>query len=48
MKDWTKEVEIYKEKIEGMDEDFIYEFLWNEYQNKKISKKAHDWLIMWI
>ena len=48
MKDWTKEVEIYTEKIKGMDEDTVYDFLWNEYINGKLSKRAHDWLVKFL
>ena len=48
MKDWTKEVEEYKEKIKDIIEDEVYDFLWNEYYFKhNLSKRAHDWLIMW-
>lgn len=49
MKDWTKEVEEYSKKIEGMSEPEAYNFLWNEYYfEHRLSKRAHDWLIMWI
>ena len=48
MKDWTKEVEEYKEKIKGIDEDEVYDFLWSEYRAGKLSKRAHDWLVRWI
>lgn len=48
MKDWTKEVKDYEEKIKGMDEEEVYDFLWNEFQKGKISKRAHDWLVKFI
>lgn len=48
MKDWTKEVEQYKEIIKDMSEDDVYTYLWDEYRNNRISKKAHDWLVMWF
>ena len=46
--DWTKEVEIYKEKIKGMPEDTVYDYLWQEYKQGRLSKRAHDWLIKWV
>jgi hypothetical protein len=49
MKDWTKEVEEYKEKIKDMSEEEAYKFLWDEYFFKhNLSKRAHDWLIKWL
>lgn len=48
MKDWTKEVEIYTEKIKGMEELDAYQFLWDAYMNNDLSKRAHDWLVMWL
>ena len=49
MIDWTQEVEIYKEKIKGMTEDEACEYLWREYYiEHRLSKRAHDWLVMWL
>lgn len=49
IRDWTEEVEIYKEKIKDMGEDEVYQFLWDEYYKyHRLSKRAHDWLVMWI
>lgn len=49
MKDWTKEVEEYNEKIKGMDIDEAYDFLWKEYYiEHRLSKHAHDWIIKWL
>ena len=46
MRDWTKEVETYKEKIKGLSEEVVYDYLWDEYYNKhNLSKRAHDWLV---
>ena len=49
MIDWTQEVEIYKQKIQGMTEDEACEYLWREYYiEHRLSKRAHDWLVMWL
>ena len=48
MKSWTEEVKAYREKIDGMSADNVYDYLWQEYRGGKLSKKAHDWLVMWF
>lgn len=48
MKDWTKEVKEYTEKIKGMSEDDAYEYLWKEYRKGNLSKRAHDWMVKFL
>lgn len=49
MKEWTKEVEVYREKIKNMGEGEAYQYLWDEYfKYHRLSKQAHDWLVKWL
>ena len=46
--DWTAEVAKYKPIIKDMKVSEADNFLWKEYYfNKKLSKRAYNWLSMW-
>lgn len=49
MKDWTKEVDEYEAKIKDMSAVDACNFLWREYYfEHRLSRRAHNWLVMWI
>ena len=47
-KDWTVEVDELMEVVKKMDEGDAYQYLWDLYREGKISKNAHDWVVMWL